>query len=381
MKFPKLLGAAFLCFVLVFSFTGVVVAEFSDTWHEEELVRALVLDVEEDKQAQEWAGYSQLVTVEILGGSFRGHVLTLPHVVLDQAGYDIIVQSGDEVMVLVYADAGDIKTAYIADYARDMLLYYLLGAFILCLLVLGGIKGVRSIIALLITGGAILGILLPLILQGYNPILVTVVVCTCVAAIALVLVGGVGAKTLAAVIGTAGGVLVAGFLAFLVGTAANLTGFISEDMYMLHFVPHYAEFDIRGILFAGMIIGALGAVMDVGMSVASAIEEIKKANPRMGPMDLLRAGMNVGRDIMGTMSNTLILAYTGGAVPLLLVFMAYNTPYLKIINLDLIATEVVRALSGSIGLCLAIPITALAAALLMGRRISKVEKSSNYWRA
>lgn len=372
---------ALFCIALFFAVAGVAVAsDLSNVWYEEQMVRALVLNVEEDAQGQEVYKPGQLVTVEILGGSFRGQVVTLPHVVLDQAGYDIVVQPGDEVVVLIYADGEEIKTVYIADYARDTQLYYLLGAFILSLLVLGGFKGIRSIIALLITGGTILWVLLPLMMKGYDPILITVVVCTCVTAVSLILVGGVGAKTLAAIIGTAGGVIVAGVLAFLVGTAAHLTGFVSEEMYMLHFIQQDIKFDIRGILFAGMIIGALGAMMDVGMSVASAIEEIKKANPRMRTMGLVRAGMNVGRDIMCTMSHTLILAYTGSAVPLLLVFMTYNTPYLKIINLDIIATEVVRALTGSIGLCLAIPITAVAAALLMGRRSSRTNESSVYWR-
>jgi uncharacterized membrane protein len=235
------------------------------------------------------------------------------------------------------------------------------------LLVLGGLKGLKSFISLVVTGAAVFFIMLPLMLKGYSPIWVAVMVGAGSAAVTLVLVGGVGAKTLAAIIGTSGGVVAAGLLALLFGPAANLTGFASEEMHMLLYIPQNTDFDIRGILFAGMIIGALGAVMDVGMSVASAIQEIKNANPRMGTAALMRSGMNVGRDIMGTMSNTLILAYTGSAVPLLLLFMAYETPYLKIINLDLIATEVVRALTGSIGLILAIPITSFAAALLLGR--------------
>jgi uncharacterized membrane protein len=114
-------------------------------------------------------------------------------------------------------------------------------------------------------------------------------------------------------------------------------------------------------LFAGIIIGALGAVMDVGMSVASAMHEIQDTTPKIRTSSLIKAGMNVGRDIMGTMSNTLILAYTGGAIHLILLFMIYEIPIVEIINQDLIASEIVRALAGSIGLVFTVPFTALIA--------------------
>jgi uncharacterized membrane protein len=209
--------------------------------------------------------------------------------------------------------------------------------------------------------------MLPAFFRGYDPILTTILVSTIVSIISFSIISGRNLKTLAAIIGTTGGVLVAGILAYITGSAAQLTGFSDEEMQSLLFIPQQINYDYQGILFSGMIIGALGAVMDVGMSIASAIEEIKLANPSVGTWSLIRAGMNVGRDIMGTMADTLILAYTGGAIPLMLVFMAYNTSLIKIINLDLIATEVVRALSGSIGLIIAVPITSTAAGILYGR--------------
>ena len=368
-----LIGAVFL--MLCVATAG---ASTGDIDHDE-IVRALVLSVEEAPEEQigteDWYEANQLVTVELLGGNFKGQVITFNHVLLKQTGYNIVVDPGDQVLVYVEPEGDGIGTAYITDHVRDAKLYVLLGIFIICLLILGGVKGFKSFLSLLVTGAAVLFIMLPLMLKGYSPIWVAVVVGAGSAAVTLVLVGGFGAKTLAAIIGTSGGVVAAGLLALLFGTAANLTGFSSEEMHMLLYIPQNTDFDIRGILFAGMIIGALGAVMDVGMSVASAVQEIKKANPRMGSAALMRSGMNVGRDIMGTMSNTLILAYTGSAVPLLLLFVAYETPYLKIINLDLIATEVVRALAGSIGLILAIPITSFAAAILLGRRSSKKTSS------
>jgi len=157
-------------------------------------------------------------------------------------------------------------------------------------------------------------------------------------------------------------------LAFVVGNAAYLTGFSSEEAAMLLYIPQAANLDIKGLLFAGIIIGALGASMDVSMSIASAVEEVKRVCPELGIWGLFQSGMNVGRDVMGTMANTLILAYTGSSLQLILIFMAYKESLLKIFNLDMIASEVVRALSGSIGMIMVIPLTSIIAAVLFGRK-------------
>lgn len=346
-------------------------------------LKAKVLNVEEERvETDDQKGTSQglfgqyvnqIVTVEILDGEYKGIVYEASHVIMNQPGYDIIVEPGDEVVLYVEHWGGEIENVYIADHARDKQLLYLLGIFALILVVVGRMQGIKTIITLGITIGAIYWILFPLLFKGYNPIIVTVLVAALVTTVILTIIGGLSVKTAAAIIGTTGGVFAAGVLAMLFGTAAHLTGFSNEEVRMLIYIPQKIEFDIRGILFSGMIIGALGAVMDVGMSIASAVSEIKKANPSIQAVKLINGGMNVGRDIMGTMANTLILAYTGGAIPLILVFIAYNTPFIKIANLDLIATEIVRALVGSIGLIIAIPVTAVVAGVLSS--MQKEDKS------
>ncbi|MEW6727132.1 YibE/F family protein [Desulforudis sp. 1088] len=341
---------------------------------EGEVFRARVVDVAEvesvpslEQQTDGFIKETQNVTVEILDGPFKGRVLSVVNTGTGHLAYDMVFKRGDEVLLQVQASGGEIVDAYIADYVRERHLVYLAVAFVVLLAALGGIKGAKSIVALGITGVAIATVLLPLLLKGHNPIAVTVLVAAAVTAVTFVIIGGWTKKSLAAVIGTTGGVVLAGVLALAVGHAAHLTGFSEEEAAMLMYIPQGVDFDIKGLLFAGIIIGALGAVMDVGMSIASAMDEIKKVNPAISLIRLVQAGMNVGRDIMGTMANTLILAYTGAAIPLMLVLMAYRTPLVKVINLDLIATEVVRALAGSIGLIIAIPITAVAAGLLLNR--------------
>ncbi|GAB6158371.1 YibE/F family protein [Desulfotomaculum varum] len=346
------------------------------------IVRAKVLEVTDGKEQVPdltgWVeGKEQLVTARVLSQPYQGQTVSFFHVVPDQPGLAVHVKPGDEVILSVDVEGKKIVNAFVTDYARDKKLYYLAGLFALLMALVGGIKGVKSVLSLAITGVGIFYVLLPLLFKGHNPLMMTVLVAAVMTTVTMILVHGFNRKTLAGVIGTTSGVIAAGLLAMLVGAAANLTGFSSEEMQMLLYIPQQVKFDYQGLLFAGMIIGALGAVMDVAISIAAAIEEVKKANPALDTRALIQAGINVGRDVMGTMANTLILAYTGSAIPLILIFMAYQMPFLKIINLDLIATEIVRALTGSIGLILAIPVTSLAAGWLFGRgRVSKVDQGS-----
>ena len=196
---------------------------------------------------------------------------------------------------------------------------YLLLAFT-PLVLFGGFKGIKAVITLGLTGLAVVKILLPLILQGKNPILVSVPVCAGIIAVTLIIISGFNKKTFSAIFGTTGGVLIAGGVAYFVGSVAKLTGLGNDEAQMLMFLPQQVNFDFKGLLFSGIILGALGAIMDVGMSIASAMHEIEAANPEISNKDLIKSGMNVGRDIMGTMSNTLILAYAGGSLHLMLLY-------------------------------------------------------------
>ena len=210
-----------------------------------------------------------------------------------------------------------------------------------------------------------------MILKGANPIPITILISIVVTILTMFIVGGINKKSIAAVVGTSGGVLVAGIIAYYIGSQVKLTGLSSEEATMLMYIPQEVNFDFRGLLFSGIILGSLGAVMDVGMSIASSMDEIHKANPNLTRKELFKSGMNVGKDVMGTMTNTLILAYTGSSIPVLLLFMAYETSIAKILNLDVIATEAIRSLAGSIGLVLTIPLTALVSSTLIKNSSSK----------
>ena len=329
-----------------------------------ESMRASVLAVESHEDLGIFAE-GQFVTLEITSGTMKGSVLVVEHHLTDNPVYDIPVEPGDRVLLVRDEFGPDEVEYYIVDYIRDISIFWILLVFIILLLMIGRWKGVKTIATLILTFFMILRVLLPGMLRGYPPIPLTIGVSVIITLSTIFLINGINKKSVAAVIGIIGGLMAAGLVMFITGSQVRLTGLSSEEAVMLMYIPQLVQFDFRDLLFAGIIMGALGAVMDVGMSISSSLTEIDQANPSLSSKELMKSGMNVGRDIMTTMSNTLILAYTGAALPLLLLFMAYETSLIKIMNLDLIATEIVRALSGSIGLLLTIPLTAAVSVFLL----------------
>jgi len=349
--------------------SGVIGAETGINAEQENLKelyeKAEVKKVDTISQESGESGFfqEQLVTVKVLSGKYKGQVFEARNTLSGSPGWDIEVNPGDRVLLYISEENEEVSEVYISDMARASYVNYLVIAFILVLILIGGLKGIKSLLALGLTVLAIYKILLPAILKGSSPLVVTILVLAVVTFLTMFIIGGLTRKSMAATLGTIGGVMIAGLLAILVGDLAYLSGFATEESRMLLFIDGF-EVDMQGLLFAGIIIGALGATMDVAMSIASAIDEVRKANPNLNTWQLIGAGMNVGRDIMGTMTNTLILAYAGGALPLLLLYMAYNTPGMRIFNSELIATEIVRAIVGSIGLVCCVPITASISGVL-----------------
>ncbi|MDY6827368.1 MAG: YibE/F family protein [Bacillota bacterium] len=336
---------------------------------EEHFYRARILKIDEtEEQKQEYyTVVEQKVSVCLTSGPYRGEIITINNTYF--AGdpvYDFMLEEGQEVIVVTLGEEGDFERAYVQDIARDRGVYYLIGVFILALLVVGRMKGLKTIITLAATIYLIIQFLLPLLLAGYSPILLAIGVATLAITFTLFIIGGLNLKSLVAILGTVVGVGIAGLMAYWAGSIACLTGFGTNEAQMLYFLDHTIDF--RGLLFAGIIIGSLGAITDIGMSVSSAAAEIKQANPEISFPELFRAALNVGRDVMGTMANTLVLAYVGSAIPMLLLVMGYEIDWLKIINMDMIATEFVRGIAGSIGLVAAVPVTAILAGYFLSKR-------------
>ena len=337
-----------------------------DDFPELVMARAQILDMLYEGEKAFGFPY-QVFIAEIRSGPYRGETVRVENVLMDNPAMDMIINPGDRVILALEVTDNQIIAAHPQDFYREFYIYLLIGIFALLLLVIAHVKGLKAIIALGLTVFLIASVMLPGILNGHDPLMLAIIISIIVTTITMLLICGLNSKAVASIIGTIGGVLVAALISIWIGYAAKLTGLSSQEAQMVMFAVNDIDFNFRNLLFAGIIIGALGAVMDVAISIASAMEEIKANNPSISKAELIKSGMNVGKDIAGTMTNTLILAYTGTSIPLLLLFLAHDQSYIAIINMELIATEVIRALSGSIGLVLAIPITALVSAALMTR--------------
>lgn len=347
---------------------------FAEEYVESTVEKGIVLEAEEPHGEEGlYEGIKvQRLKVKISSGKYKNQVLDIENHLSDNPAYDILPKKGDKVVVMIEEIDGDLE-AYVTDFQRSNYILYLAIFFVLIILLIGKIKGLKAIVSLVLTILAILYILLPQILKGVDPMLVSILIAVGVTVITILLVSGFNYKSLTAILGTSIGVIIAGLIAYYMGHKAHLTGLSSEEATMLIYIPQNIEFNFKNLLFSGIILGALGAVMDVGMSIASSIEEIHLANPNLSTKELFKSGMNVGKDIMGTMTNTLILAYTGSSIPLLLLFMAYDISLVEIMNLDIIATEAVRSLAGSIGLVLTIPVTAVIGSILTKKQNKRLK--------
>ena len=314
--------------------------------------------------------HTQLVNIEILEGPLKGKKLQIENELTDNPAYNIAVQPGKEVILSVVTESGKSAEINIADYHRAPVLFVLAAVFLLAFLYFGGSGAFKSLFGLAVALGLIGFVLLPLTLQGYNPLLSAACICFVSACVTVLCVGGFSRKSAAAAVGTICGVIIAGVAAQLVIDQAPLTGLSSEEAQILKASMSGQPLKFfSGLLAASMLIGSLGVIMDVGISIASAVAELAATDTALNVSQLYKKGMNVGRDIMGSMTCTLVLAYSGSALPLLLLIS--TTPSLKLLNLDLVASEIAAALTGSLGLVCTIPLTAyIAARLMAGGNIS-----------
>ncbi len=305
---------------------------------------------------------TQNVTYEVLEGQYKGVIFESINEITGQI-YDVHLSKGDKVMLLlkVYEDGS--FNGFATDFIRNDSMIIFVGLFFLGLILLGKMKGLKALISLVVTVGSVFFVLIPLVLQGYDALWIALLVSIFVTLVTILLIAGFNRKALSAIIGTIVGVICAAVIAYAVGKIGMLSGLSGEDARILYI--NRPELNFTHIFFASIMIGALGAIMDVGMSIASSVTEIYQANKKASQKSLFKSGMQIGKDIMGTMSNTLILAYVGSSLPLLLLFSINNFEFMHVINFDFIAAEIVRSISGSFGLLLAIPVTALASSFLL----------------
>lgn len=324
----------------------------------------------------------QDLKVEVKEGEYKGQVLNAKYTISYDLngkieGYPLDV--GNTVAIEVTLKDGIIDEnaeIIVNDIVRSGYLIWLVLLFFALILLVGRKQGIKAIVALIITVLAIFLFMLPQIINGHNAILMSILTSVIVIVLTFVIIAGFKRKSIAAMIGTSGGIICAGIVAMIFGMLAKLSGGQEEAMYLSMNIQNIA-FNFRDLLFAGIVISSLGAAMDVGISIASALEELKQKNPSMMAKELFKSGMNIGGDVIGTMINTLILAYVGGAINMVLLFMVNNMQLFEILNIEMIATDIVSAIAASMGVIFTVPVTAAAYAILNNRRFVYDKKSKN----
>lgn len=271
-----------------------------------------------------------------------------------------IVEKGDRILVIYNEPEEENSTVSGWSYGgvnhTTGVVLLVLGFFAL-ILVIGRTKGISTIIALAITAATVFLIFIPSVLIGKNIYASTIVISLFVILSSLCLLNGWNKKTLCAVVGNSGGILVTGVLALFINKAFGVTGILNSDYLFLTMLEGRVSIDLPALIWGGILIGSLGAVMDVAMSIASAMHELSEQMYEPTFKKLVISGMNIGKDAIGTMTNTLILAYVGGSMATILLFTAYTRDLVLLLNYEMLLVEVIQAVVGSIGILLAVPIT------------------------
>ncbi len=333
----------------------------------EETLEAVVEKILEEKQikpmgSEELQLYQKLELL-VTKGSLKDKKIVVENGNIPVAN-SLKYEVGDKVMVSFSKDFEGHDSFFITDYIRRDSLVWLFVIFVIIAVTIGHWQGITSLIGMGISFLVIFKFILPKISTGNDPVQIAIFGSLIIIPATFLLSHGVNKKTGIAIVGTLISLVVTGILANAFVEASKLTGFASEEAGFLQaYKP--GLINIKGLLLAGIIVGVLGVLDDITISQSAIVQQLKAANPKLKVGELYKKAMAVGKDHIASMVNTLILVYTGAALPLLLLFIDNPHPFPKVVNYEIIADEIVRTLVGSIGLMLAVPITTLIAAMTL----------------
>lgn len=280
------------------------------------------------------------------------------------------VEQNDKVLVEGYTENG-LQQYYFGDFIRITPLLWLLAIFCVLIVVFARMQGFKTVISLGFTCLAVFAVLIPAILNGHNVYLWSIIVSIYITVMTLSIINGFNLKFLCAVIGCVSGVFCSGLVVLITDRFLNMTGLLEEESIYLYQLYPDNPINLKAIIFAMIIIGALGAVMDVSMSISSSLYELRLKSPSISSKELMKSGFTIGRDMMGTMANTLVLAYIGSSLTSVLLLVSYNAGIEQVINKEMIIAEILQALAGSLGMLLTLPLTSAVCAAVYYKKEEK----------
>ena len=339
------------------------------TYQNADRVRPEVLDTDESSIVDTGLVRTgeQRCTVELLGGHFEGQTATAVNRLSGSLAQDKLFAPGDIAFVTVSYGPEGITAVSMTDHYRLDKEAILAGLFLLLLVLFAGSTGVRAILSFVDTILLMWKVLVPCLLRGWNPVWVALALVLVLTVLILSLIYGFDRRCLASVSGAALGIGVTAVLGVVFTDLFRIHGAVMESSESLLYAG-YQNLDLTRIFMASIFLGASGAVMDLSVDITSAVREVVEKRPDLDWREAVRSGANVGRAAMGTMTTTLLFAYSGGYIALLMVFMAQGTPVDNILNYKYVAAELIHTVIGSFGLVTVAPFTALCAGLLLTRK-------------
>ncbi len=316
---------------------------------------------------------NQEVKVKFLTGKNKGKEVEA--VSTNGSLYGATCYKGLKVVTLTN-QSGDVTITFVYSLNREPYVIGFVLLFFVLICMVGGKNGIKAVLGLVVTFALVLFFLFPAIYRGMSPINAAIITVIFTTIITIGILTGYSKKTLAAILGTVVGVIISGVTAWAFGKIAGISGYNVSNIDTLISVANCTNIKVGDLLFAGILISSLGAVMDVGLSIASTIAELHSVKPELTWMQLFQSGMNVGKDMMGTMANTLILAFAGGSLSELLLDYAYDLPYIQLINSYTIGIEVMQGVAGSIGIILTVPLVSIFSSLLYAKVVVRRERLS-----
>lgn len=316
----------------------------------------------------------QKITLKIRKGEYKGQVFETSNSLLGQVDTDTLYKVKDKVLVAIQVKDGEVIKTVPLELYRQPWIFVLFLFFVITLLLYAGIIGLNALLSFLLSIIVLWEIFIKGLLNGYSPLFLTILTVILLSGIIIFLVAGLTKKGIAAFISTIFGLLITLILTVFFGDKIEMYGLTQSYVTSL-VISGYYDLDIREIFYSAVVLGASGAAMDISMDIATSMAEIKDKKPDIALKELIQSGINIGRHVIGTMSTTLLLAYSGSYLTLLMLFQVKNSSFIRMINLKMVSAEVMRTLIGSVGLILVAPITALIAGIILTYNFSNKDKS------
>ncbi|MBB6218923.1 putative membrane protein [Anaerosolibacter carboniphilus] len=347
--------------VLMFIPTGFPTNQHSDS------VRAAGLVIDTNDAMMYSAGMirlgDQVCKLEILNGPYKGQIVEGTNRLMGKMEIDKVFQRGDKALVVLETEGDTIRYVNVIDHYRIQVEMILFGAFLALLIWFAGWTGAKAMLSFVLTILTIWKILIPFLLKGWNPIILSMFAVVILTIVIITLVGGFNRKSLAAISGSLAGTVLTCAMAIIFGKYFRIHGAIMPFSETLLYAG-YEYLNLTDIFIAATFIGSSGALMDIAIDIAAALDELVQKNPDLSRNEVIKSGFNIGRAVIGTMTTTLLLAYSGGYIALLMIFMAQGTPVANILNLKYVSAEILHTMVGSFGLVTVAPFTAIIAGVL-----------------